>query len=295
MRRGALPSFAVTKSEAILLAERGWKYQYRGTFRRHVPDLQASHLLAKTMPNRDICVVGDTPHPQTLQTLAAFRTLIGSVFGDLGGLDTAAVRVADCPTSASVFIRLYSRRLPDHAFNQDLQDLNVKFGIGMTDHPQSILSPAQAVTFFGKSGQVTHIAMLQPHRPKLAPWQEQFYRSILIEELFQTYSFGIDVFKAERGGPYASKLQESFTDLRRLRWTSRKYMEGLLASNPSGLCEFDAMMLHAVQAVPSSTDTSTGFIEFLADNFEQLITAARSTILSPDMEGLFDPACLTMD
>ncbi len=291
----ALPALAISKTEVIALAERGWKYEYRGSFRRQVASLPPSHLLAKTMPARGVCLLGDDPHPLTRQTLMGFRALIGSMFDEVGGLKTKARTVADCPPQSSVFIRLYSRRLPDAAFNQDLQDLNQKFEIGMTNQAQTILSPAQAVTFFGKAGQVTHIIMLQPHRPKLSPLQERFYRSIFIEELYQTYSFGIDVFKATRGGPYSSKLQESFTNLQGLRWTSKRYMEGLLSSNPAGLCQFDALMLQAILQVPNAAASSGQFIAFIKTRFEHLSAAAQNTIATPGMAALFDDTCLTID
>ncbi len=290
-----LPAASADKAELIALAERGWKYEYRGSFRRGLPKLPASHLLAKTMAKRDVCLLGEEPHPLIDEIITDFRVLLGGIYGEIGQLGTRAPTVLDCPETASVFIRLYTRRLPDIAFNRDLQDLNVKFAIGMTGQAQAILSPAQAVTFFGKKGKATHIILLQPHRLKMSPLQIRFYRSLLIEELYQTYSFGIDIFKAEPGGPFMSKLQEGFVNLQGQRWLSKTYMEGLLSSNPDGLCAFDAMMLHAIGAVPETVDTSAGFIDYVSENFEQLREAAQNTFEGEETSGLFDPECLPID
>lgn len=290
-----MPAKAVTKSEFIALAERGWKYEYRGSFRRGVSKLPASHLLAKTMAKRDVCLLGEEPHPLINDTMEEFRTLLRDIYGDIGQLVSGVPTVIDCPETSSVFIRLYTRRLPNLVFNRDLQDLNVKFAIGMTGQSQSILSPAQAVTFFGKKGKATHIILLQPQLRPMSPLQIRFYRSLLIEELYQTYSFGIDIFKAKPGGPFMSKLQEGFVNLQGRRWTSKDYMKGLLSSNPDGLCEFDAMMLHAIGAVPETVESSTGFIDYISENFEQLLLAAQNTIGQADISKMFDPGCLTVD
>lgn len=275
----------------MLLAERGWNYEYRGSFRRQAHDLAASHLLAKRMPASSICLLGEEMHPLSRETLSMFRSLNTAIFDQFGSLTTGQPDVDTCPEEATVFIRLYSRRLPSEAFNRDLQSINHRFGIGMSGQAQEILSPAQAVTFFGKKGQATHILVLQPRKRELSEQQKRFFRSLMIEELYQTYSFGIDIFKTGVGGPFASKLQESFTNLRSRSWLSPDFMEGLLSSNPDGLCLFDLMMLHAIHEVPENVSASDAFISFVSKNFAKLVASAEQTMADQAVAALLDPMC----
>ncbi len=279
------------KTDYLSLAKRGWNYEYRGSIRRQVPNLPASHILAKSMAARDVCLLGSDPHALTQETLETFRNLIGQIFGDVGALSGTVNTLTDCPQSSTVFIRLYERRIPFTEFNEDLQHLNKRFQIGMSDQQQQVLSPAQAVTFFGKTGQATHIILLQPNRHRITALQEQFFRSLMIEELYQTYSFGIDVFKVGRGGPFDSKLQESFVNLQNVSWISENYMNGLLSSNPHGLCDFDILMLHALQDVAATVEGSDEFISFVDKNFGRLVTAAQTFSRKPEFQSLMDREC----
>ena len=282
---------APNKADYMTLAKRGWSYEYRGSIRRQVPDIPASHVLARTMAKRDICLLGSVPHPLTNEILAGFRGLLGQIFGDVGSVFDAVDTLTDCPTSATVFVRIYDRSLPFLEYNRDLQDLNSRFEIGMSDQTQQILSPAQAVTFFGKKGQATHITLMQPKRHRTTPLERRFFRSIMIEELYQSYSFGIDVFKVGRGGPYDSKLQESFVNLQGLSWLSESYMEGLLSSNPLGLCDFDLLMLHALAEVDENLTESNDFVQYLDNNFERLVTTAQEFAHRSHAAALMDPGC----
>lgn len=281
---------AADKAAYLELADRGWDYTFRGTAQGRAGTLPPSHVMARDMPGRAICLIGEAPHPDLRAMLETFRAMMADIFGTVGALRDGGADIADCAPDATVFVRFYSLDKPDPAFNDDLAALSRRFDLGLSDKRlYGILSPAQAVTLFGRNEQITHIALMQPRHAVLTPLEIRFFRSLVIEEFYQSYSFGIDIFRMGRGTPLLSKLQETPVNLRFLSWTSVEYMQGLLASNPEGLCHFDAMMLHALAEVE---DDAPGALRDLLDRrFAALDAAARETAANPDYAALFDPAC----
>lgn len=291
---GVSPARADLKADYLELVERGWNYAFRGSARGHADDLSPGYVLAGAMAPRAICLIGEAPHPVMAETLAQFRHLLRRIFGTAGPVFPGRRTIGDCEAGETIFIRFYSRPVPNELFNADIDALNDRFDLGLSGRQRlNILSPAQAVTMFGRAGQITHLSLLEPVFLRISELERDFYRSMLIEELYQSYSFGIDVFKTEHDGPLLSKLQETPVNLRLLEWTSAEYMAGLLQSNPRGLCHFDAMMLHALAAYPGNSAANIPLAVFVERDFDALYEDARATAARAEFSELFDPDCRT--
>lgn len=274
--------------------ELGWHYAFRGSASGQADDLPPAYVLAGAMAPRAICLIGDAPHPVMAETLGQFRALLRRIFGTAGPVFSGRRTVEHCEAGETIFIRFYSSLVPNELFNADIAALDDRFDLGFSGRQRlNNLSPAHSVTMFGRAGQITHLSLLEPVLPRISELKRKFYRSILIEELYQSYSFGIDVFKMRHGGPFLSKLQETPVDLRFLDWTSARYMAGLLQSNPQGLCHFDAMMLHALAAYPGHGGAEVPLTVFVERNFDLLYEDARATAARTELADLFDPACGT--
>ncbi len=131
----------------------------------------------------------------------------------------------------------------------------------------------------------------QPALPRLGALEAAFYKSILIEELFQSFTFGMDILLFDRTAAFQSKLQETPINLYRLSWESRAFMRGLVNSNPSGLCAFDVFMMHAVAEAPVDQTIEPGFIDYIEQNYDHLRERAALTLADPLLAPIFDLEC----
>ena len=107
----------------------------------------------------------------------------------------------------------------------------------------------------------------------LTPLEQRFFASILIEELYQSFTFGMDILHFNRHQAFTSKLEEFPVDLRHLPWDSPMFMEGLLRSNPAGLCRFDVFMMHALARAPVERTNTDAFLRFIEAQFDDLLAA----------------------
>ena len=126
---------------------------------------------------------------------------------------------------------------------------------------------------------------------ELSEIERAFYTSILVEELFQTFTFGMDILKLDRSTAFTSKLEETPFNLGRLAWGSLAFMRAMVRSNPKGLCAFDLLMLHAVARAPVDQTTEPAFIAFIEDEFENLTALADQTSGDARFARILDPAC----
>ena len=276
----------------IELARKGWVYDLRSAMSGRDPASVSVTINGRSHSGAAICIVGESPHPQTWETLRAFDALMHNVFHKPIPMRFAGADLSSCGTGRTIYVRLYSDRAPHRAFNVDLRRMDGVFDIGLPQsRDQYVLSPAQASTFFGRRGQVTHLLVMQPPEGPTTPLQSEFFASILIEELYQAYTFGMDILHFDRKVPFVSKLQEFPLNLRHIPWTSAAFMEGLLRSNPSGLCLFDVFMLHALANAPVAQTNDQAFIDFIAAQFDDLAQLADRTIVKPELSAIIDPRC----
>ncbi len=278
------------------LARKGWVYTLRSAMLGRDPDSVEVTINGRSHSGAALCIVGEAPHPQTWATLRAFDALMSDVFQKPVPMRFAGDKLASCGTGRTIYVRLYSDRAPHRAFNEDLRRIDGVFDIGLPrSRDQYVLSPAQASTFFGRRGQVTHLLVMQPPEGTTTDLQSRFFASILIEELYQAYTFGMDILHFDREQPFLSKLQEFPVNLRHMPWTSPAFMEGLLRSNPSGLCHFDVFMLHALAHAPVERTNDATFIDYIDARFDALDDLAGGTVRKSDVAGILDPRCGLLD
>ncbi|MEL6963213.1 MAG: hypothetical protein AAFO01_10685 [Pseudomonadota bacterium] len=279
------------KMSYLKLARQGWSYRLRTTMLGR--DLSIPiYIDGKRLAGAYLCIVGEQPHPITVQTINAFRRLIERVFGRPLLTRYAGSSAEGCGTGRVIMLRLYSGAPPNRLLSADLAWMNEVYALGLRAKRAHVAtSPAMAQTFFGRRGQGTHIMVQQPRRRRIGTLEERFFRSILIEELYQSFTFGMDVLLFDRNLPFVSKLQEKPTNLHRLPWNSKAFMQALLKASPAGLCAFDVFMLHAVARSPGEQTNEPGFIDFIEAEYDTLISVAGETLKVPFLTRLLDPAC----
>lgn len=283
-------SFA-DKTAYLDLARRGWNYELRSTMLGRDMTIPVQ-INGRKLAASSLCLVGEPPHPQTRFVLHQFRELVGDVFGKPLPMRYAGAAAQNCGESPAIIIRLYSGYPPNHALSSDLHWMSQKYGLGLSERRSfAATSPAMAQTFFGHLGQGTHIMVKQPGAHPLNPVEKAFYASILVEELFQSFTFGMDILIFDRSATLHSKLQETPLNLQHLPWESQAFMRALLGSNPSRLCAFDVFMLHAVAKAPVYQTTEPEFIEYIDRKYEFLSSLAQSTIQDPRFTTIIDPSC----
>lgn len=293
----AAPAAAASDRATFLdLARKGWVYQLRTAMWGRDPATVTMQISGGALSGASLCVVGEPPHPETEAVLLSFLALLADVHGKPTLMRFAGEDLAGCGTGRTVFLRLYSGHVPLGAFNSDLDRLDSLYGLGLpAGRPQYVISPAQAATFFGSRGQATHLIVKQPPEGEPDALARRFYASILIEELYQAFSFGIDILHLDRRLAFVSKLEEFPTNLRNLPWDSPVFMAALLGSNPSGLCRFDLFMLHALAGAPFENTNTPELLDFIDAQFDALMARAEATAARPDFAPILDGSCAGPD
>lgn len=287
----AAPASADERAAYLDLARQGWNYKLRTTMVGRDTSIPV-HINGRDLAGVSICIVGERPHALTTETLTAFRALLQRGFGVPVPSRYAGPDASGCREDRQIILRLYSGHPPNRMLSNDLEWLNRKFQLGLpSGRIYTANSPALAQTFFGRRGTATHIMVKQSALDRIGPLETAFYRSILIEELFQTFTFGMDVLVFDRTARFLSKLQESPLNLHRLQWGSRNFMRALLKSNPRGLCRFDLFMLHAIARTSVDQTTDPAFIEYLDGDYDALVLLAMETAEDQQFAILFDPTC----
>ena len=280
------------RADVLALAQRGWVFDFRSSLFRRDPDLPPVRFDARTTARGSICIFGETPHPLSREVIGAFEALLVDLFARSAPIIFAGRGIADCPARQRIYLRLYSGAPPAGDFNRDLRELDRAFGIGLPrDRPERISSPAQAIGFFGRRGDTAHMLVRQPPPGATGPLERTFHISILLEELFQVVSWGVDILKFDREARFMSKLQEYPTNLRHLSWEAPDYMRALLASNPNALCPFDIFMLHALAASDLDTVNTPALLGHLEAGFDALKARAEATVADPRFAILIDGSC----
>lgn len=281
------------KRDYIELAQKGWGYELRSTMLGR--DLAIPvHINGRDLAGAALCLVGEKPHPQTLVVLNAFRDLLKHSFGHPTPMRYAGPSARDCGTGRTVVLRLYSGYPPNRDLSADIDWLSEVHQLGLPmGRGYVVTSPAMAQTFFGRRGQGTHIVVKQPAHDRPGQLEKDFHKSILLEELFQSFTFGMDILLFDTSMGFLSKLQETPVNLQRLPWSSHDFMRALLNSNPSGLCAFDIFMMHAVAQSPVDQTIDPGFIDYIDTQYDQLWAETDETLADPQFEVLFDQGCTT--
>lgn len=289
----ALPVQAGTDRGPFLdMARKGWVYELRSAMWPRAADMPPIRINGRDMAGSALCLIGEPPHPQTLQVLQGFAALMREVFGKPLPLRFTETGMAGCGTGPIVFLRLYSGASPHGALNDDLRRMDQSYGIGFPDGgSQRALSPEQAQTFFGRHGMATHMLVKQPHQKVTNALEQKFFASILIEELYQSFTFGMDILHFDLQVQFLSKLEEAPINLRNLAWDSPRFMQGLLRSNPARLCPFDVFMLHALARSPAEQTNSPEFLRFIETTFDDLELLTGETIARPEHALIVDSAC----
>ncbi len=281
---------ASQKTDYLELAKKGWNYKLRVAVRKDksIP----VHINGRDFAGATICLVGDAPHPNTKRVLDAFLDLLDYTFRKPIALRVAGQHAKECGLGRVIILRLYSGFPPNRAFSADLQWMNQVFDIGLpAGREYAVTSPAQAQTYFGRKGKGTHIMVKQPALTQLGPLERAFYTSILLEELYQSFTFGMDVLQFNPAAEFLSKLQETHLNLHRLSWDSRQFMRALVQSNPIRLCAFDVFMLHAVAQAPVDQTNEPAFLEFIDQQFETLRDQSVATLNNARFTEILDPDC----
>lgn len=287
----AAPAPAADRAAWIELARLGWNYQLREPPAGR--DMSIPVVISpKSLVGAALCVVGERPHPATVEVLDGFRALVRHVFGKPLPMRYAGPDAMACGSGRVAVLRLFSGFPPNAALTRDLAWLNGAYQLGLPEGREyATTSPAMAQTFFGRRGQATHIMVKQPRGLKLDRLEAAFFRSILIEELFQAFTFGADILIARRAAAFESKLQEVPVNLSRLPWDSRAFMRALLGVTPGALCPFDVFMLHAVARTTVEQTVEPAFLRDIEANFRDLETLAAATSRDPRFAGLIDLTC----
>lgn len=280
------------KSTYLDLARRGWNYELRVTMLGRDMAIPV-HIHGRDLAGASLCLVGERPHPQTRAVLDTFRALLHHSFGYPAPVRYAGPTARGCGSGRTVILRLYSGHPPNRALSSDLQWLNEVHQLGLPSSRSYVASsPAMAQTFFGRRGQGTHIMVKQPAHARPDRLEAAFYKSILIEELFQSFTFGMDILLYDRRAGFLSKLQETPVNMQRLPWESHAFMRALLQSNPAGLCAFDVFMMHAVGRTPVDQTVDPGFIDYIDAHYDRLRALADETLADPRFAPLFDSGCI---
>jgi len=294
----ALPSVGYsqpTRADYLTLVRSGWVFDLHSARMRRDPTLPPVRFDSVEVAKGEICLFGETPHALSRDVMASFTALLREVYDRQLDVTFAGENIANCPARQRVYIRLYSDLPPSRAFNADLRQLDQDFDIRFPPNwLELIKSPAQTNGFFGHSGPVVHLLINQPPREDVTLIERDFYASILIEELFQAVSFGADILKFDHDTPFYSKLQERPANLRHMAWQSERFMTGLLASNPKGLCAFDVFMLHALAAANLENVNSEALLIYVDTHFDDLSDATMQTLDRPAYRILLDGRCLEL-
>lgn len=279
------------KNDYLNIVRQGWGYELRTTVVRRNTAIPV-HINGRDLAGASLCLIGERPHAQTLIVLNAFRDLLKHSYGAAVPMRFAGPSAESCGSGRTVVIRLYSGYPPNREFSSDLEWMNK---VHLLDLPVGrkylVTTPGMAQTFFGRRGQGTHIIVLQPAHQHLNPLEAAFHKSILIEELFQSFTFGMDILVLDRTSAFLSKLQEIPFNLHRLPWKSHEFMRAFLRSNPGGLCAFDVFMLHAVSRAPVDQTTDPGFLDYIDHRYDHLWQITDKTLQDPSFSILFDDRC----
>ncbi|KJZ18213.1 hypothetical protein TW80_14835 [Loktanella sp. S4079] len=264
----------------------------RGSRRRRATNAPPIVFNSNEVALGEICVIGERANQSSRDVILRFADLLTDIYGRRLAVTFAGRNIQSCPRPSRVYLRLYSGRPPSGLLNADLRQMDRDYDIRLPAHwREPVASPAQTNGYFGYRGAVAHLLVRQAPATNLSDVERAFYRSILIEELFQVVSFGADVLKFDLDRPFLSKLQEHPVNLRNFSWYSTEFMAGLLASNPQGLCSFDVMMLHALAGSGLNSVNSPELIRFMETNFDALVRASETTISEPSYAMLLDPNC----
>jgi hypothetical protein len=275
----------------VELARLGWNYELRTTMVGRDLSIPV-HINGRDLAGSSLCLVGEPPHETSLDVINSFRALVLRTYGKPMTMRYAGQDASACGSGRTVILRLYSGFPPNSALSADLRWMDAVYQLGLPERRVfAATSPAMAQTFFGRRGQGTHIMVKQPALAPQDALEETFYKSILIEELFQSFTFGMDVLLFDRGEPFLSKLQEMPVNLQRLPWESQAFMRALVRSNPSGLCVFDVFMMYAVAEAPVEQTNDPLFIDYIDANYDTLLERARSTMTDPAFAAILTPEC----
>lgn len=280
------------KASYLALAKSGWVYDLRTTMLGRDLSIPV-HINGRDLSGAALCLVGERPTAQTVEVLDAFRALARHVFGKPLPMRFAGPEAAGCGPGRTVILRLYSGFPPNGALGRDMMWMSRSYGLGL---PQGRYyaagSPAMAQTLFGRRGAATHLMVQQaPPDSVTGPLESAYYRSILVEELFQSFTFGMDVLLFSADPRFVSKLQEVPSIPRGLAWGSPAFMTALLRSNPWALCPFDVFMLHAVAEAPVDQTNDPAFLDFIDGAFDRLEALAEGTQADPRFAAILDPEC----
>lgn len=282
---------AADRAAYVDLARRGWNYELRTTMLGRDLSIPVN-IHGRDLAGATLCVVGEEPHPNSLAVINAFRDLELHVFGKPLTMRYAGQDASGCGSGRTVILRLYSGHPPNRALSSDLNWMNQTYLLGLPERSfYAASSPAMAQTFFGRRGQGTHIMVKQPGRTRPGQLEAAFYKSILVEELFQSFTFGMDILLFDRAAAFQSKLQETPLNLHRFSWESSDFMRALLNSNPKGLCTFDVFMMHAVAETPVDQTTHPGFIDYIDREYDMLLARAAETMADGRFATIMAPGC----
>lgn len=282
---------ASNKPLYLELARRGWTYDLRTPPTVGHADIP-TEINGRRFSGAYLCIIGERPHPATRKTIDAFRKLMRDVYGRPLLLRYAGRDAGGCGTGRVVILRLYSGYPPNREFAADLRWMDRQYSLDLPlRHGIAVTTPAMAQTFFGRRGQGTHILVQQPGAQQVGPLERTFFRSILVEELYQSFTFGMDILLFDRSQPFLSKLQETPINLTRLPWASSAFMKALVQSNPYALCAFDVFMLHAVAHSPVGQTNESAFIDYIEADFDVLTDLANDTLRDPAVAPILDPGC----
>ncbi|MEQ5870997.1 hypothetical protein J4E08_13975 [Sagittula sp. NFXS13] len=287
----AAPAKAGDRAIYLDLARSGWGYQLRSTMLRRDMSIPV-RINGRDLSGSALCVVGERPNARTQAVLNSFSALTRRVFGRPVPMRYAGEEATGCGTRRIVVLRLYSGYPPNGALSRDIGWMNAAYGLGLPKgRSYAAGSPGQAQTFFGRRGSATHLLVQQADATLNDPLSEVFFRSILIEELFQSFTFGMDILMLQRPPVFQSKLQEVPLNIHRLPWGSEAFKAALVSTNPAGLCAFDVFMMHAVAEAPVEQTTEPGFLAFIDEAFDRLDLMAQDTMADPNLSLLLDPDC----
>lgn len=279
------------KAGYLDLARQGWSYELRTTMVGRDMSIPV-RINGRILAGASLCLVGEKPHPQSLKIINAFRALSLHTFGKPLTMRYAGADASLCGSGRTVVLRLYSGYPPNRQLALDLNWMNRTYELGLPPRASfAATSPAMAQTFFGRRGQSTHIMVKQPALTRLGRLETAFYKSLLVEELFQSFTFGMDILLFDRTAVFQSKLQETPLFLGSRSWESRAFMKALVRANPGGLCEFDVFMMHAVAEAPVDQTNEPGFIDYIDEAYEHLLEKAHNTMADPRFALIFDPLC----
>lgn len=286
------PAEASERDEWLELARRGWNYRLREPplGRDMAIPVRISPLV---LAGSALCLVGEPPGRHTLEILNGFRALMDETFGKRLPMRYAGDEARNCGSGRVVVLRLYSGHPPNGFLTADLARLDDVYDLGLPQGRRySVMSPAVAQAFFGRRGVAVHI-MVQQSKPgqEMDILETSYFRSILIEELYQAFTFGADILVANRNTVIQSKLQEIPVRMGRLGWNSAAFMQTLLAVTPGALCRFDVFMLHAVAMAPVTQTTDPELLAYIDENFDELQGVAAETLADPRFDLLVDPSC----